>query len=149
MATKDQYELVPPAEFVGTCNRATVVETIAAACHMQNRAYCQQLGDNTQPLWLDAPAWQRDSAIVGVEAALVNPNPAASHESWLEHKRQDGWTYGLVKDPEAKTHPCMVPYGDLPEAQKRKDTLFISMVQQLALTSGIIRRVNTSGDHET
>ena len=28
-----------------------------------------------------------------------------------------------MKDPAAKTHPCMVPYADLPESQRRKDAL--------------------------
>jgi len=144
MATKDQVEFTTILEG----RKKTAIEVIAAACHQQNRMYCELLGDYTQPLWLQAPDWQKDSAIQGVEHALINPDPSASHESWLEHKRQDGWTYGETKDPEAKTHPCMVPYGDLPEAQKRKDKFFVEMVQQLGLASGLIR-INTNGEEET
>jgi hypothetical protein len=144
MATKDQIEVTEILEVP----RETVIETIAAACHQQNRTYCELMGDHTQPLWLDAPDWQKDSAIEGVKHALVDPNPAASHESWLDHKRADGWTYGEKKDPEAKTHPCMVPYGELPEAQKRKDSFFVEMVQQLGLTAGLIR-INSNGETET
>jgi hypothetical protein len=142
MATKDQIELVKGLDHV---HRETVIETIAAACHQQNRTYCDLMGDHSQVPWTEAESWQKDSAIEGVKNALVNPNPAASHESWLEHKRADGWTYGDVKDPEAKTHPCMVPYGDLPEAQKRKDSFFVEMVQQLGVTAGLIR-INNGGD---
>ena len=36
----------------------------------------------------------------------------------------DGWVYGIVKDPESKTHPCLVPYQDLPAEQRIKDSLF-------------------------
>lgn len=118
--------------------RETLIEALAAACHQQNRTYCLQLGDATQPLWLDAPSWQKDSAISGVKAALEDPSPGASHERWLEHKRSDGWVYGPVKDTVAKTHPCMVPYGDLPESQKQKDSLFIEMVTQLGRVLGLV-----------
>lgn len=136
MYTKEQIELAegPLDELV--------VEFIAVACHQQNRTYCQMIGDDSQPNWDDAPEWQADSAIAGVKQALVNANPAMSHESWLEHKKKDGWVYGEVKDPEKKTHPCMVAYGDLPEEQKKKDALYIEMVQQIGLAAGVITLVD-------
>lgn len=118
--------------------REVIIEMIAAACHQQNRTYCEMLNDTTQPLWLDAPDWQKDSAIAGVKSALDNPDPEASHKSWLAHKERDGWTHGHVKDPEKKTHPCMMPYGDLPPTQRAKDEYFITMVQQLGRVAGII-----------
>lgn len=117
--------------------RETAIEAIAAACHQQNRTWCLAHGDTSQPLWLEAASWQKDSAIAGVRSALEDPRPEASHERWLEHKRSEGWTYGPEKDPEKKTHPCMVPYGDLPEMQKQKDVFFIDMVQQLGSVLGI------------
>lgn len=132
MYTKEQIEVLDdsnPLELV----------TIAIACHQQNRTYCQQLGDDSQPLWIDAPEWQTSSAVMGVQAALINPNPAASHESWMKQKVDDGWVYGEKKDPKAKTHHCIVPYDELPAEQKKKDTLFIEMVQQLGLAMGLIR----------
>ena len=132
MYTKEQIELASD-----TLDEL-VVEMIAVACHQQNRTYCQGIGDDSQPLWDAAPEWQKDSATAGVKQAIVNANPAMSHESWLEHKKADGWVYGETKDPEAKTHPCMVAYGDLPAEQKKKDLLYIEMVQQLALSSGLI-----------
>ncbi len=42
-------------------------EQIARVAHEVNRAYCQALGDNSQPAWEDAPQWQRDSAMLGVK----------------------------------------------------------------------------------
>jgi hypothetical protein len=35
-------------------------------------------------------------------------------------------------DEGTKTHPCLVPFADLPEDQQRKDALFIAIVQALA-----------------
>jgi len=107
---------------------------IAAVCHEANRAYCWQLGDASQPSWDDAPDWQRSSAIDGVQFHLANPNagPDASHNNWLAEKERDGWIYGPVKDPDAKKHPCMVPFGDLPPEQQAKDRLFSAIVRALA-----------------
>ena len=102
---------------------------LARVCHEANRAYCQTLGDNSQPTWEDAPQWQVDSAVRGVEFHLENPEagPSGSHENWLREKEIDGWVYGVTKDPDAKTHPCMVPYGDLSAEQRFKDHLFTAI----------------------
>lgn len=107
---------------------------VAKACHEINRAYCASLGDHSQLPWAEAPHWQRISAYNGVKFSIDNPDapPSASHESWLEEKRRDGWKYGPVKDPERKEHPCFVPYDDLPVAQKAKDHIFQAIVKELA-----------------
>lgn len=76
----------------------TTKEEIARVCHEVNRAYCQALGDMSQPAWEDAPMWQRDSARLGVELHLSGDHgPEASHESWAAQKIADGWKYGPVK----------------------------------------------------
>ena len=31
------------------------------------------------------------------------------------------WTYGARRDDEKKTHPCLVPYEELPEIEKDYD----------------------------
>lgn len=113
--------------------RCINISDIARVCHEVNRAYCASQGDHTQPLWQDAPEWQRSSAIAGVRFTLAHPyaKPSDSHESWLEEKRRDGWQYGPVKDPERKLHPCFVPYDELPPAQKAKDYLFQAVVRAL------------------
>ncbi len=105
----------------------------AIVCHEANRAYCLLLGDASQPPWRDAPDWQKKSAIAGVRHAWENPDakPSASHESWLAQKAADGWKYGPVKDPEAREHPCFVPYDQLPREQQRKDALFLAVARAL------------------
>jgi len=45
--------------------------------------------------------------------------------NWVDDKLKEGWIYGLVKDPEGKTHPCLVEYNELPEPQKKKDEVVI------------------------
>lgn len=109
-----------------------VIEACARAAHEVNRAYCLALGDTSQPSWDDAPEWQRVSAQVGVNGVLNGNTPEQSHESWMEHKRVEGWKYGPVKDPEKKEHPCFVPYAELPKAQQAKDHLFTATVREVA-----------------
>lgn len=109
------------------------VEKIARVCHEVNRAYCASLGDTSQPAWEDAPQWQKDSAIAGVNMHLANPDatPEDSHKSWLAQKEADGWKHGPVKDPDKKEHPCFVSYDQLPPEQRAKDYLFRGVVHAL------------------
>lgn len=109
------------------------IEHIAKVCHEANKAYCETIGDNTQLHWDDAPDWQRHSAINGVEFRIKNPEagPDSQHVAWFNDKIKDGWKYGPVKDSEKKEHPCLVSYGELPEAQRAKDALFVGVVEAL------------------
>lgn len=109
------------------------VYVVARTAHEVNRAYCQAIGDDSQPTWEAAPAWQRTSAIAGVHFHLDNPEatPENTHESWLKVKVADGWVYGPVKDPEKKEHPCMRPYAELPLEQRVKDHLFRAVVHAM------------------
>lgn len=106
---------------------------IAKMVHEVNRAYCKALGDTSQLSWEDAPQWQKDSALKGVLFHASNPEygPENSHESWLAEKNSTGWVYGVEKDEEKKTHPCMVPYNKLPVEQQAKDYIFKAIVDQL------------------
>ena len=108
-------------------------EQIAQVAHNINKAYCESIGDNSQPTGEDAPEWQKSSAINGVQFHLDNPDakPSASHESWLKQKTEEGWKYGVVKNPETKEHPCFVPYDELPTEQKSKDFLFKEVIHSL------------------
>jgi hypothetical protein len=110
------------------------IELIAKTCHEANRAYCQSIGDHSQPEWNDAPEWQRESAVNGVRFHLENPDatPENSHENWLRQKESEGWKYGPVKNPETKEHPCFCMYHDLPIEQRSKDYIFRSIVHSMA-----------------
>jgi hypothetical protein len=50
----------------------------------------------------------------------------------MAHKIAEGWVYGAVKDPEAKTHPCIMPFDDLPPEQRAKDYIFRGVVRGIA-----------------
>lgn len=109
------------------------VEEIARIAHQVNRAYCQSIGDHSQSPWNEAEEWQRKSAVDGVIKIIEEPEmtPKESHETWMNDKIRDGWVYGAVKDSEQKTHPCLVPYEDLPSKDIVKDYLFLTVVSEL------------------
>jgi hypothetical protein len=108
-------------------------EIIARICHQTNKAWCEANGDFTQKDWENAEQWQRDSAIKGVEFRIQNPDsgPDAQHNAWMKEKTEQGWIFGETKDAEAKTHPCIIPYEQLPEFQRKKDALFCAIVDAL------------------
>jgi len=107
----------------------TVAE-IATICHEVNKAYCESINDHSQVSWNDAEQWQKNSAINGVIFHRDNPDaePSNSHENWLKEKTETGWVYGEIKDTKAKTHPCCIPYDELPAEQRAKDYIFLAVV---------------------
>ena len=108
------------------------IEKIARVTHEVNRAIqISQLDPAPSLSWDDAPEWQRESARQGVFSALAGATPEQLHESWLRFKADDGWSYGEVKDEAAKTHPCFVPYEELPPGQRLKDYVFQAVVTSM------------------
>lgn len=43
------------------------------------------------------------------------------HEVWAQSRIDQGWTYGEERNDIIKTHPCLVPYEELPEIEKAYD----------------------------
>lgn len=121
-----------------TSRRLSDIE-IARVCHEINKAYCESLGDHSQSGWDSSPQWQKDSAIAGVAFHIeglfggASHGPEASHESWMAQKVADGWTYGPIKNPDIKQHPCIVPFDKLPKDQQAKDYIFRAVVHALAI----------------
>ncbi len=110
------------------------IQLIAQIAHNVNTAYCHAIGDTSAVTWDNASDDQKASMQRGVQFALDNPNatPVLQHEAWLKDKLDAGWKYGPTKDADKKEHPCCLPYDELPTIQKAKDSLFRSIVSQLA-----------------
>lgn len=62
------------------------------------------------------------------------------HEVWATGRIADGWTYGEKRDDEAKTHPCLVPYEELPESEKEYDRHTAISTLKFILAQGFIIR---------
>jgi hypothetical protein len=108
------------------------VENIAYVAHSVVRSYSEALGETQTSHWESLSDEEKRSAVAGVVVALrYNLTPEQQHESWRLSKIADGWKFGPVKNAEQKEHPNLVPYAELPEAQKIKDVLFQSVVRSL------------------
>ena len=106
-------------------------EKIAQVVHEAIRALQGALGQPQAPAWAGC-TWERQATIDGVELALGDPTPGASHRKWMEGRLAEGWVYGPVKDKVAKTNPTLVPFEALPPEEIAKDHLVIVITQALA-----------------
>lgn len=69
------------------------------------------------PKPVDTSAVVLDSEILEL-CELIAEN---THEVWAEGRIKDGWSFGEKRDDEKKLHPCLIPYGELPESEKEYD----------------------------
>ena len=109
------------------------IETIARIAHEINTSYCISHDDFSHFSWRRTPQEIQDCVMDGVLFHLSNKNaiPGLSHENWLRKKRKQGWVYGKRKNIFRKTHPCMLPFNDLPEQQRAKDYIFRRIVHSV------------------
>lgn len=56
----------------------------------------------------------------GLES-LVEDIAKNVHEVWSAGRMKDGWTYGEERNDAEKKHPCLVPYEELSEEEKKYD----------------------------
>ena len=52
---------------------------------------------------------------------LVERLAENTHNVWAAQRVADGWTYGSHRDDDQKTHPCLIPYDELPDSEKQYD----------------------------
>jgi hypothetical protein len=118
----------PPTERIA-------VEDILRVVHAANREWQIVTGDpRPSPPWDDASDYEVNTGIATVTAALADPTltPEQNHQRWIDHLVSEGWRWGEVKDEQAKTHPDLVPFDELPEHERQKDRLFLAIVRALA-----------------
>ncbi|NOS89974.1 MAG: Ryanodine receptor Ryr [Methylococcaceae bacterium] len=64
-----------------------------------------------------------------------------THNHWAQQRLQEGWQYGPERDDTDKTHPCLIPYAQLPESEKAYDrnTAMETLKAMLALGYKIVK----------
>ncbi|MBI1339607.1 hypothetical protein GC169_05260 [bacterium] len=113
---------------------APEITRIARVMHEAVRAWQMANGQEAAPPWSRAPAWMKTASREAVVWRLAHRKAPASaqHDQWADEKLANGWRYGKVKDGKKKTHPLLIPYEDLPEVERQKDTLVAAVVLSLA-----------------
>lgn len=117
-------------------NHEQLLTVAATTAHEAIRAV-QALGNEPDPSpeREHLPTWKQDGMHSAVKAALTGSSPQDLHTAWVADRRARGWTHGPVKNPEAKTHPCLVKdWHDLPYLQRLKDVPLVNIT--LAMFSG-------------
>lgn len=81
--------------------------SIACEIHKKMKSYCKIPG-------ADLPVEERTES----EKEIIR---ILEHKRWNAYMRSEGYCYGEKRDDIAKTHPCLIPYDELSEEEKRKD----------------------------
>ena len=67
---------------------------------------------------------------------LVEEMAKNVHDVWSRNRMDEGWSYGPTRDDRLKTHPCLVPYEDLPNSEKEYDRATATATLKFILKSG-------------
>jgi class 3 adenylate cyclase len=59
-----------------------------------------------------------------------------AHDVWAKERLNQGWKHGPHRDDEKKEHPCLVPYKELPEYEKKFDRSAAQEVIKTLLSLG-------------
>lgn len=103
---------------------------LIAACvvHAANNEYRRLIGEPLRPEFGELPDEQAESLMEAI-ANVGDTQPGESHERWCTARTAQGWVWGEEQDEEAKTHPNLVPFSELPEEQQFKDHLFLGIAK--------------------
>ena len=55
---------------------------------------------------------------------IVDAVAENAHEVWARQRMDAGWTYGETRDNQAKKHPMLRPYSELPDSEKSYDRAY-------------------------
>lgn len=74
-----------------------------------------------QKTYIPQPIETTDIKLPADLELLVEQMSKNVHEVWSETRIRQGWTYGEQRNDVLKTHPCLIPYEELPEEEKEYD----------------------------
>lgn len=83
-----------------------------------------------------APLDTRDIDLPKELDELIERMARNVHDVWAQGRIAEGWTYGEQRDDKLKTHPCLVPYEALPDAEREYDRQTAVQTLKLILKLG-------------
>ena len=69
-------------------------------------------------MYTPAPLDTRDIELPKELDELIEEMARNVHDVWAQGRIAEGWTYGKQRDDKRKTHPCLVSYEELPDAER-------------------------------
>ena len=100
-----------------------------------NAARIAAIGSNAPiipAIWIEREEPIRNQFIQVIERQCGEQrsnSPEELHGSWMQAYYAMGWTYGEKYDRENKTHPDLVPYSQLGQLEKDKDSVFVALCE--------------------
>ena len=67
---------------------------------------------------------------------LVERLAENNHDIWAQKRIDEGWRYGQRRNDDAKEHPDLVPYDQLPESEKEYDKTTVVEVLKTIVAFG-------------
>lgn len=58
------------------------------------------------------------------------------HDVWARKRLDEGWRWGEERSDKYKTHPCLVPYANLPEQEKAYDREIVTATIKMLVVLG-------------
>jgi hypothetical protein len=105
---------------------------IAKVVYEVNRAYRAAIQEDPGPAWEDKDIDSKKAMSHAVNYHRhITMTFCDAHELWMKHMIEQGWKWGAQKDTKHKLHPCLVNWNALPQSQRVKDVLFVTLVRLL------------------
>jgi hypothetical protein len=84
---------------------------------------------------LITPAHRSD--VVSIDATMIEALAAAEHRRWIASRTIAGWRFGETQSESERTHPSMVAWEKLPEAEREKDRDVIRQMPTVVRAAGL------------
>lgn len=104
---------------------------LAEACHEAVKIVSEQILSEDKKEWKLISSEDKSRLINAIRRTIDEKitDPAVAHGNWIVDMEKDGWKQGEEFSNENKTHPCMVPYDQLPTGQQTKDYIYLSILK--------------------
>jgi len=76
-------------------------------------------------------------AVTSFDDATILKLSKAEHDRWMNEKLANGWTYAPVRDNAQKHHPMLIPFEQLSQEEKDKDTAIVKNMIPLLASVGL------------
>ena len=83
-----------------------------------------------------APLDTRDIELPKELDELIERMAHNVHDVWAQGRIAERWTWGEQRDEKHKKHPCLVPYEELPDAEREYDRQTAVQTLKLILKLG-------------
>lgn len=111
------------------------IQQIAQLCHESGRLFSKIIGAEAPPDWESLTPDEKAEIIALVDYRIENTNApfSAQHAKWKDNKIAAGWKFGKIFNEDKKTHPCIIPYDELPINTRRADAIAVAIINAMTV----------------